>query len=295
MIISFFRFNKFIPLEKRIHRSAAWVTLWGSFCWNSIITARKFLTGLTAVTILLSAGVLATTAYAIHSWGDYHWARTSNPFTLKFGDNVSATWDGHLATASADWGVSSMVDTTIVAGKSKGSCQPTKGRVEVCNKNYGNNGWLGVASIWVSGNHITQGAVKVNDTYFNTTKYNTPAWRQFVMCQEVGHAFGLDHQDVNFNNANLGTCMDYTSNPSGPPSNEHPNAHDYDQLGLIYAHLDSVTTVGQMVSRPHGNGTAPEADDAGKVLRKDNRGRPALYERDMGKGEKLFTFIFWAE
>jgi hypothetical protein len=40
------------------------------------------------------------------------------------------------------------------------------------------------------------------------------------MCQEVGHTFGLDHQDENFNNTNLGTCMDYTNDPS---TNQHPN------------------------------------------------------------------------
>jgi hypothetical protein len=29
-------------------------------------------------------------ASANHSWGSYHWARTSNPFNLKLGDNVSS-------------------------------------------------------------------------------------------------------------------------------------------------------------------------------------------------------------
>jgi hypothetical protein len=51
------------------------------------------------------------------------------------------------------------------------------------------------------------------------------------MCQEVGHTFRLDHQDEKFNNVNLGTCMDYTSDPdgslNGELSNLHPNAHDY--------------------------------------------------------------------
>ena len=28
-----------------------------------------------------------------HSWGGYHWARTSNPFTLQVYDNVNSTWD----------------------------------------------------------------------------------------------------------------------------------------------------------------------------------------------------------
>jgi hypothetical protein len=70
--------------------------------------------------------------------------------------------------------------------------------------------------------------LKVNDTYFNTPTYDTTPWRNLVMCQEVGHTLGLDHQDTSFDNPNLGTCMDYASNPLGPPDNEHPNKHDYD-------------------------------------------------------------------
>jgi hypothetical protein len=181
-------------------------------------------------------------ALANHSWGGYHWARTSNPFTIKLGDNVTSTWDSSLATASSDWSKSTVLDTTVVAGSSSNvkRCSPPTGQVAVCNAAYGNTGWLGIASISLTGTHIKYGSVKLNDTYFNTSQYNTTAWRNLVMCQEVGHTFGLDHQDENFSNANLGTCMDYTNNPG---TNQHPNQHDYDQLVTIYSHLDSTTTV----------------------------------------------------
>ncbi len=239
----------------------------------------------------------SSVAYATHSWGNYHWARTANPFTLKLGDNLSSNWKSFLNTTSTDWTVSSVLDTTIVAGGTDPRrCRSTLGRVEVCNSKYGNNGWLGLAQIWVSGSHITQGVTKVNDTYFNTTTYNTPGWRNLVMCQEIGHTFGLNHQDEIFGNTNMGTCMDYTSNPLGPPSNEHPNAHDYDQLSLIYAHLDGSTTVGQGIST--NKGRAKISDDVedpkewGKEVRR--KGRIAVYERDFGSGNKLFTFVIYA-
>ena len=41
------------------------------------------------VLTLLVAVVAAPSAYAAHSWGPYHWARQSNPFTLKLGDAMS--------------------------------------------------------------------------------------------------------------------------------------------------------------------------------------------------------------
>lgn len=252
-----------------------------------------------SVGFLLLAAVLLPRVSANHSWGGYHWARTANPFTLKLGDNVSSAWKPYLSESSADWSVSSVLDTTIVAGNGGKICKATAGRIEVCNRKYGNNGWLGLAQVWVNGTHITQALAKMNDTYFTTNTYNKPEWRRLVMCQEIAHGFGLDHQDEAFDNTNLGTCMDYTSNPLGPPSNEHPNAHDYEELEIIYAHLDGITTVGQSVTRNAGKmpewaatGEFGNASDWGKEIR--NNGHVALYERDFGGGNKLFSFVIFA-
>src|SRR5918993_718855 len=175
--------------------------------------------------------------------GKYHWARTANPFTLQLDDNVSSTWDPYLDTTSSDWSKSSVLNVPVNrSATSNPTCSPTNGRVEVCNAAYGTNGWLGVAQIWIGRrNHIVAGTTKVNDTYFNTATYNTTAWRNLVMCQEVGHTFGLDHQDEDFGNTNLGSCMDYTNNPE---TNQFPNEHDQQMLVDIYRHLDSTTTVG---------------------------------------------------
>ncbi len=113
-------------------------------------------------------------AAAAHSWNGYHWARTSSPFTLELGDNVSSKWDPILGTTSTDWDASTVVNTHLAPGRTNPKiCRPTSGRVEVCNASYGRTGWLGVAQIWASGSHITQGVAKLNDTYFNTASYNT--------------------------------------------------------------------------------------------------------------------------
>ncbi len=247
---------------------------------------------LVVLALVWALAALPAVASASHSWGGYHWARTSNPFTLKLGDNVSSTWDGHLATASSDWSQSKVLDTTIVAGlTSPKRCRATAGRVEVCNSTYGRNGWLGVAQIWLSGGHITQAVTKMNDTYFNTATYNTPEWRNMVMCQEIGHTFGLDHQDENFDNPPLGTCMDYTRDPA---PNQHPNAHDYEELEIIYAHLDSTTTIAAMPAEvAQGDLSAP--GEWGQVMRTTHAGRESVYLRDFGGGNAVVTFVFWAD
>ena len=244
-----------------------------------------------------------------HSWNGYHWARTANPFTLKFGSNLNATWAPYLVTATSDWGVTSgscnnasnPARGTVVTGSANPkNCRPTAGIVEVCNSSYGNNGWLGLASVWVSGSHITQGTVKLNDFYFNQPQYNTPAYRSFVMDQETGHTLGLDHQDTNFNNADLldacgrGSCMDYSSDPA---NNTTPNQHDYDELVTIYSHLDSSTTLG--ASLPPGASAASDVNPGdqsswGRAVKFAN-GRPIVFERDFGGGVIVSTFVIWAQ
>lgn len=254
-----------------------------------------------ALSVILFVMFVASTAQANHSWGGYHWARTANPLALKLGNDLATGWNSFLQTASSDWTLSSVLDTTIVTGQSNPkNCRPTNGRVEVCNNKYGNTGWLGVAQIWVSGLHITQGAVKMNDTYFSTATYNNPAWKQFVVCQEIGHTFGLAHQDENFNNSNLGTCMDYTNDPSGTLgtngtlNNLHPNQHDYDELAIVYTHLDSTNTSFSKTVAANAAADLNDPSEWGEVIRKSSDGRSSLYERDLGKGDKVFTFVIWA-
>jgi len=249
-----------------------------------------------AALVVVAFAAFPIITLANHSWGGYHWARTSNPFTLKLGDNVSSQWDSHLDISVSDWSASTVLNLTKVAGGANPkNCRPTAGRVEVCNSKYGNNGWLGIAQIWLSGGHISQGIVKLNDTYYNTPTYNTPAWRNLVMCQEIGHTFGLDHQDETFDNPNLGTCMDYTDDPN---SNQHPNAHDYQMLEQIYAHLDSTTTVGQTVNRmPPAMNNIDFGDEKnwGVLVRQSANGRESQYEQDFGNGLKVVTHVTWAE
>jgi hypothetical protein len=245
-----------------------------------------------ALLAVMIAVAFQTSSSANHSWNGYHWARTANPFTVKLGNNVNSPWNPFLSTASADWSTSNVLNTIIVTGGTRPrNCKATSGRVEVCNATYGFTGWLGVAQIWVSGLHITQGTVKMNDSYFNSATYNTPAWRQMVMCQEIGHTFGLDHQDENFNNPNLGTCMDYTSDPS---SNQHPNAHDYEELDTIYAHLDSVTTVDMTKGSAASGAVLENPSEWGALMKTTHGGRTQVFERDFGNGQKIVTFVIWA-
>jgi hypothetical protein len=234
----------------------------------------------------------AATPWINSSTGNpYHWARTANPFTVKLGSNVTSAWTTSLGGASTDWSsngtltdyfgsftTSNPLRTTVVAGLTTGrKCRPSSGRIEVCDAGYGRNGWLGLATIWVSGDHITQATTKLNDSYYGgTSPYNTPTWRAAVTCQEIGHTFGLDHQDES--GANFHTCMDYASTPDS--WNTHPNRYDYSTLVDDYAHLDSTSTIAA-ASSSSGHGLKRVRDD--------------LYVEKLGDGNRRFVWVSWAD
>jgi hypothetical protein len=261
------------------------------------LTSLKALASAVAVTFAIGA---PTQVSATHAWGNYHWARSANPFTLKLGDNVTGVpWNGVLEATSSDWSQSGVLDTAIVPGNTTAKrCRATAGMVQVCNSTYGNNGWLGIATIWASGSHITQGTTKLNDTYFNKPEYNSPAWRNLVMCQEVGHTFGLGHQDEAFDNPNLGTCMDYTSDPG---TNQRPNDHDFKMLESIYSHLDSSTTVAPLAAsaavmpRHIAEHDSDDRAQWGALVRSSKDGLREVYMVDFGQGYRIFRFVIWAE
>ena len=247
---------------------------------------QKIVLGLVAV-----AG-FAAPVFATHSWNGYHWVRTTAELTLPVGDNVDGTWDSYLVTANADWNKSTVINSPLVAGSTTPrKCAAVAGTIQVCNAAYGRTGWLGIASISIVGGHISQGTTKVNDTYFTMAQYNNPSERALVMCQEIGHDYGLDHQDTNFATDNTNSCMDYTNLPAG---NEHPDAHDYQELTIIYNHLESVFAIGG------GRGSSgmvvgDSPADWGRPVHFLSDGRADTFERIDGPGQKTVTHVFWAD
>ncbi|MFJ7244347.1 hypothetical protein ACIQWA_06805 [Kitasatospora sp. NPDC098652] len=206
--------------------------------------AKSRLVALATIAGTLGLVVLGSApAQADNSWGGYHWATSNGTAQLSVINSSTSDWNARLQTAVDDWNQSPALSLAITQGSTDSSTRrrcasPAAGSnsVRVCNYSYGRTGWVGIASIDTSdGTHISTGTDKQNETYLTGGQYNESA-HQHVICQEIGHLWGLDHQ---FTNA--GSCMDYAG--INDPAYVHPNQHDYDELGIIYNHSDGALAV----------------------------------------------------
>ncbi|HSM54245.1 MAG TPA: hypothetical protein VK839_08710 [Erythrobacter sp.] len=256
-----------------------------------------------------AAAMVGAPLLANHSWGTYAWNFDGvNPVRAPVVNNTDSGWSGYVETAVADWNASPAIEAPLEYGNNS-SCSFVTGTIQVCNGNYGGNGWLGLASIAISGGKIVAGTTKLNDYYFDQDRYNTYSWRQLVTCQEIGHDYGLAHQNENFATDETTSCMEYTSKPQ---DNEHPDFHDYDQLLLIYpagggsGGGDTGGTGGGGKGKGSGGGGGGKGKNRvvlpavgntpstwGRPTEFLPNGRPHVFERE-ASGVKFVTHVTWA-
>lgn len=242
--------------------------------------------------------VLPTSSLANHAWGPYHWARTTKPFILKLGNNLTGKWPPYLSTATNNWnsvigGFAKVIRPVIIPGRAGAGCRAVVGTTQVCNGAYGRTGWVGLARIWMDGrNHVTQGTAQMNDSYFGTPAQDTATGRMHVVCHEVGHTFGLGHQSET--GASLGTCLDY----SNSPRSTGPNSHDFYQLALRYQHLDNVTTTRMPEPSADLEAATGEVNNDpkswGELVQQSPDGEHSIYERT-SHGIDVITHVHWVK
>ncbi len=165
---------------------------------------------------------------AQHSWGDYHlphWA-LEQPVTVR---NTSSYKPDLQA-----WNTLKGNPVILTLDRGNGFV------IEVRDGGDSASGWFGLASVWAdSRGHISKGVVTMNLTLLAEYGPNVAA---HVLAQEIGHILGLGHQrnaddsamdDCQGRGAGWLTCLSSVEGMT-------PNAHDGEQLAIIYEHASGI-------------------------------------------------------
>jgi hypothetical protein len=159
------------------------------------------------------------------------WENKGSGIQLKLLNALDETWQDEFVMAVADWDASNSLTLTTQDVTPESACSHQDDVMKVCNGNYGKTGWLGINEIMSTaqeGGTIVSSVAKMNEFYLMNSDQDE---RQYTMCHELGHGFGLPHTDENFNNADLGNCLDYTRTPK---NNLHPDAGNFAFLAELY-------------------------------------------------------------
>mmetsp|Transcript_9695 Transcript_9695/g.12631 ORF Transcript_9695/g.12631 Transcript_9695/m.12631 type:complete len:338 (-) Transcript_9695:1126-2139(-) len=163
-----------------------------------------------------------------HEWDNGY---GNNGLSLTIWNALDESWQDEYEIAVHDWENGDPDALTLTSKRvniDDRACEQTRGVMRVCSDNFGDTKWLGINEILKFGNYIVSSVAKMNEYYlFNADIYE----RQYTMCHELGHGFGLPHTDENFYNRDLGNCMDYTDNPK---NNLHPDRINYARLAEVY-------------------------------------------------------------
>jgi hypothetical protein len=91
--------------------------------------------------------------------------------------------------------------------------------------------------------------------------------------------------------------MDYFSNTganAGNTASTMPNKHDFDELNIIYAHLDSTTTVAALTSpTTSASDVTDDPNSWGALMSQSPNGRSSSYEKFHRDGSQTLTHVYW--
>lgn len=148
-----------------------------------------------------------------HDWWRWHWDKTT------LGVQIFGSHQSEARAARADWHNNTKLSLPLRSSHTD---------ISVWGGNFGDTGWGGLASIedygwdwhcWASC-QIKHGHARFNSYYGGSNSW----WARGVHCQEIGHLFGLGHN-------NRGGCMGlgYYSNHTNRPS-----SHDRSDVNNKY-------------------------------------------------------------
>ena len=207
--------------------------------------------------------------------GTAAWDNEGEGLKLTVVNNLNSQWHDIFYQSVAQWDDGSPDSMTLVIeeGQPDTECAPVDGILKVCDGDYGETDWKGINTVLIDDrNVILASAARMNEFFLPET--SDVSEREYTMCHEIGHGFGLDHTDENFYNLNRGDCMDYTTFPE---SNKHPGEFNFEILHGLYGSVGG--------SNASGNSTT----NNNRKLR--NSGTKRSMKKDLKKNTNIDSWI----
>jgi hypothetical protein len=166
-----------------------------------------------ALALVIGTGAVMGT----HRWGCWKYADANINW---FNGGGGSYWTYYEQEAQTDFNSWHNFTDLNLFDSASGSTD----HVNAYSGSYGQNGWLGLASILsYSGCTVRNGRAQLNNSYLGNGSYSATNIKH-VACQEVGHLFGLNH-----NRGSSTTCMNDTILTA-----PQPNSHDQSLINSIY-------------------------------------------------------------
>jgi hypothetical protein len=134
------------------------------------------------------------------------WSNQGSGLELEILNALDERWYTLFEIAIKNWddGDPDALTLSVTKVEIDHDCVEVTGKLKVCNGDYGDTKWRGINQVILSNGFIVSSVAKLNEFYLATADESQ---RQYTMCHEIGHGFGLQHTDENFFNADLGNCM----------------------------------------------------------------------------------------
>lgn len=201
---------------------------------------------------------------------------------------LDSTWHQYFDTAVQDWDTGSPDALTLssqVASAPDPDCGIVEGVLKMCNSNFGETGWMGVNNVVKYDNLIAGSVGMMNEYYFGT---GDDAKRQYTMCHEMGHGFGLSHTDTLLWNRNKRNCLDYTNRPK---TNTRPGSINYQRLADVYGTVETnaneATTAGNSTASNNGESNASTPNPTSENPNSPNNGDENTGNNGQNKNDQM--------
>ena len=118
-------------------------------------------------------------------WHDDFVTPNNGGLHLTLQNALDETWQREFGYAVDDWKESDAIELTVESVEVDHTCKGVDKVVVVCNANFGDTGWVGLAENMVlPSGVIVSSIVKMNEYYLRNADFDH---RRLTMCHEIGH------------------------------------------------------------------------------------------------------------